>query len=410
LQPETSRRTTWWLGFYGLAALGVLTKGPVGILLPGLVILTYAAVNRKRVRAGGWAHFAGSALFLAILLAWLVPATCAGGEAYRNEILFSQTLNRAVESYSHRQPFYYFLVRFPMDFFPWSLLVPLALVEAVRRWRRERHGEALFPALWFAAIFTFHSVISGKRQGYLMPLLPAVGLTVGGYISRGLRAGFPWPRWHKRLISITFVLLGLAGVVGGAALFVLPELLGLFPKVSHLKGQTASFVTPQLLALGVVLGLVIVLLSVLGLRLAAKERKFARLTGLFVAAALVASLAADLVVAPRLNRIKSARFFCEQAEPLLKRADKVHLLRNDMSGFYNLYTGRVAMPVLRDADDVGRALASGAPVAIITDEHRWNKITGIDVSKCRVAVRRPVGSRMMILIVNWNSRTGRRHV
>ena len=211
LRPEARRPLLLWLGFYALSAFGVLTKGPVGLLVPGLVLLAYGLANRRRVRGGGWAHAAGAALFVAIVCAWLVPATIAGGKEYAQEIGLDQTLKRVAKSTSHAQPFYYYLMWYPAAFFPWSFVFPLALVAAVREWRRSREPGAQLVVLWFAVIFLFFSAISGKRLGYLMPIVPAIGLGIGWYAVQSLRGGVPWPRWHTWLSGITLGVFALPG-------------------------------------------------------------------------------------------------------------------------------------------------------------------------------------------------------
>jgi len=406
LQPDTRRRPLWWLGFYGCAACGVLTKGPVGLFLPGLVVLGYGPVSRRRIRAGGWAHAGGVIVFLALVLGWLLPAVTAGGEAYRNEMLFSQTLSRVVRSDSHRKPVYFFIARFPMDFFPWSLLFPLAFLKAVFAWKRGREDKGRLIVLWFGVLFVLHSLISCKRQGYLMPLIPAVALALGDYLVRGLEDSFPWPKWHRVLLRILFVLCGLAGVAMAAVWFFVPALIARSPKLAHAQAQAASILTPGALALGVLIGLAMLSLSAYGFYAVARYRT--RAIGVLIAAMLIVSLAADVFVSPRVNHIKSARHFCEQATPYLNRADAVHLLRNDMSGVYNLYTGRVAMPVLREPDDVRRALSTDARAAIIADERKWERMTvDLPVDHCRLPVERSVGGRQMVLVINWDPVTGK---
>jgi len=174
----------WWVGTYAAMAFGTLTKGPVGFLVPGLVLACYGLLNRGRVRAGGAAHLVGVGVFAAIVLAWLLPAAIAGGEAYRRTILLRQQLGRAIHSYSHRNPFYYYALLAPGYLFPWSLLLPFALVAAVRQWRRAGDDLALFAALWLAVPIVFFSFISCKRINYILPAVPAVGLLCGWHLTR----------------------------------------------------------------------------------------------------------------------------------------------------------------------------------------------------------------------------------
>ncbi len=406
LMPDTRRRTLCWLGFYALAALGVLTKGPVGLIVPGLVLLGYGLVNRRRVRGGGWAHAAGAALFVAIVCAWLVPALIAGGKAYAQELGLDQTLKRVAKSTSHAQPFYYYLMWYPAAFFPWSLVFPLALFAAVRQWRRSGDDGARLIVLWFAVVFVFFSVISGKRLGYLMPVVPAVGLGIGWYAAHGLRGVLPWPRWHAWLAGITLGVFGVLGAVAAALFVALPAIL----EYAARKGTACPLGAggiPSLWARlgGTLAGALLVGLAAYGI-VAARRAKPLRALSCIVGCLLVVSLLFDLVIVPKVNLLKSPRPFCEDIKPHLAQADKVYLLGSDMSGAYYLYTGRVAIPVLLESDAVRAALGDKVRVAVIAASERMGAFPAVAWGRYPSPVQRRVGGRDMRLVLNWVPETG----
>ncbi len=151
-----------WYFLGGFAAgLGVITKG-VGFL-PMLVLLLYWPMRHYRwqglapIAPGGWRWaIAPLAMLLGIFL-WFVPmllTVAAKGDpdytAYRNEILFHQTVTRYAAAWHHHQPWHYFLVQvIPALWLPWSLL----LFWLVPRWRdawRLRDARVWFAA-WLAA-------------------------------------------------------------------------------------------------------------------------------------------------------------------------------------------------------------------------------------------------------------------
>ncbi len=406
LLPETRRPMLFWLGFYAFAALGVLTKGPVGLLVPGLVLLVYGLVNRRRVRGGGWAHAAGAALFVALVCAWLVPALIAGGKAYAQEIGLDQTLKRVAKSTSHAQPFYHYLMWYPAAFFPWSFLFPLALVAAVREWRRDREPAAQLIVLWFAVVFIFFSAISGKRLGYLMPVVPAVGLGIGWHATRALRCGPLWPRWHAWLAGIT---LGVFGTLGAAAAVLLVALQPILEYAAQrgmacplgTRGTPSSWARTGATLAGVAL----VGLAAYGIAAARRARPLRALCCI-LGSLVTVSLVFDLVIVPRINLLKSPRPFCEDIEPYLAQAEKVYLLGSDMSGAYNLYTGRVAIPVLMDTDSVQKALRESVRVAIIAAAEKKGVFPTIDWGRYPTPVQQRVGGRDMRLVLNWVPETG----
>jgi len=207
----------YWLGCFA-AGLGVITKG-VGVLAL-LMLLPYAYA-----RAAGWpgvAQTARSALrwsagalaFLLPILLWLVPmllvAQARGTpeyDAYVNDILFKQTAKRYADSWSHVQPFWYYLPILLFNWFP----VSLAYAGAIPRWWRDlkaRDPRLLMTLGWTLMIVVFFSIPRGKRDVYLLPALPMVALAIAPYLEEMLRT-----RW-LRTTAFAIALLGGLVIVG----------------------------------------------------------------------------------------------------------------------------------------------------------------------------------------------------
>lgn len=109
----------------------------MALLPPLLGILAFLVSQRdwqgvRRLQLG-----LGLLLWLAVVLAWLVPAGLSGGREYLDQIVFRQNVTRYAEPWHHHQPPWYYLVTIPGDFFPWSFLLPGALAAG---WRRLREG------------------------------------------------------------------------------------------------------------------------------------------------------------------------------------------------------------------------------------------------------------------------------
>jgi 4-amino-4-deoxy-L-arabinose transferase-like glycosyltransferase len=102
-----------------------------------------------------------------------------GGRKYFDEIIFNQILGRVYESWSHKEPFYYYFLSIPPLLIPWIFFLPGALIYGFSIKRESQKEDMLFPVLWFITVFLFFSFCSGKRTLYLLPLLPSFALTVG---------------------------------------------------------------------------------------------------------------------------------------------------------------------------------------------------------------------------------------
>ncbi len=149
------------------------------------------ARTRKACAGCAWAR--GLLVWAAVVAAWLLPAALAGGPEYLEQIVFRQNVTRYADPWHHFQPWYYYLTVLPGDFFPWSFLLPAALVVGRREgWlrRRERHP-FLFALCWVVVTVLFFSLSSAKRTVYILTMYPALALLVGAALDRAAAA---WPR------------------------------------------------------------------------------------------------------------------------------------------------------------------------------------------------------------------------
>lgn len=171
--------TRWWPRIAGFTLLGLamLTKGPLGLLLPGLV-LTLWHTSRREWRA--LLQLAPLSLVsLIIYFAWFVAcANEMGADDILHE-LWAQNFQRFGSGFrGHKRPFYYYFLVIWYDLAPWTFLLPMAL------WwlwhtgsRHDRNVQLAF--WWFGTFFVFLSIAATKRQVYLLPAYPAIALITG---------------------------------------------------------------------------------------------------------------------------------------------------------------------------------------------------------------------------------------
>ncbi len=174
--------------FCGIA---VLAKGPVGVLLPGLVIGAFLLLR------GGWRRWlrpgrllAMLLLFLGVCLPWYVAAAQAEGMAFVGGFLGFSNLQRFTSVlYDHPGPPWFYLPWLVVLLLPWSLFLPVAIAAALPRLRRRdgaaapaagHPAEALpaFLLLWLGLMVAFFSAAATKLPGYILPALPAGSLLV----------------------------------------------------------------------------------------------------------------------------------------------------------------------------------------------------------------------------------------
>ncbi len=242
LGPATIPKRRAHLVFWLAIGLGVLTKGPVAVALPLLAAVLAWALLRPRpsLRAVfvGW----GPLLAAGLVLAWLVPAGIVGGPEYLYDVTIRQSAGRMANSFAHREPFYFYLLRYPLIGLPWSVAAIVAAFHALRRRACDAGG---FLALAALAVPMFFSLISGKLEIYLLPMFPpamllvarawertergqrtalaagaagmlVVGIAAAALPSFGLVQRVPWPVWAGigALIAVPAVAALVAAVRG----------------------------------------------------------------------------------------------------------------------------------------------------------------------------------------------------
>lgn len=180
-------RSRWYLAFYILSALAVLAKGPVGIVLPCLIVLAFLIyLGNWRIVLQEMQLGRGILLFLAITLPWYILVILANGEdyiesffGYHNVERFTRVVN------NHWAPIWFYFAIVPLSFLPWSAYLPIAIARLrfwqPVRWRNQDRSThlGLFALIWFVVIFAFFTIAATKLPSYTLPLLPAAAILVG---------------------------------------------------------------------------------------------------------------------------------------------------------------------------------------------------------------------------------------
>ncbi len=187
LEPSSRRAWPWFaLGYVGVA-LGLLLKGPIALVLAGVVAGAVAlqenrlAPSRPSLRVLGCASMAWGLPLVALIAApWFVWANLQTNNKIWEVFFCYHNLERGLGSEvlaSH--PFWFYLPRVALDLLPWSLALPAALWFFLGRIRWAGDCEARLGAVWFLAVFLLLSCMSFKRADYLLPAYPGFALFLG---------------------------------------------------------------------------------------------------------------------------------------------------------------------------------------------------------------------------------------
>ena len=181
--------SAWALVAWVCIGLGVLTKGPVG-LLPVPIWAMYAAFSRN------WSLFArtrpliGATIALAVVLPWYVAMVVQHGRAFTDFALGHEIVERMLSEESFGAPargfFYYFKI-WPGDAAPWSVLFVASVGWIAWRWPsvdRAVRQSVIFAAAWFICVFLLFSLSRSKVPHYVLPADPAAALLIGVFVDR----------------------------------------------------------------------------------------------------------------------------------------------------------------------------------------------------------------------------------
>ena len=326
--------------------LAVLTKGPVGIIIPLLTISLFLLIRREFSRFRDLKPGTGLLIAAGTTALWLVPACIMGGAEYSRNILFKETFGIIKNSFSHREPFYFYLLHFPKDFLPWTLFIPAVVLYF---WRCRRAGEPfhlLFPLVWFLGGFIFLSCISKKRNLYLLSLYPAAALVMAGFWCAAIRSGKA--ALHDRLAN--FIMVPLYLFFGALVLCSLVFFIAV-----PLKLAFAAFLQPAGTAVFIILAFALAA-GLAGIALTAKRSSVPVLFAMVIITMMGLFFCIVVTVLPAIDEGKAMRTFLSSAEKAVPPGNTLAFYRIDQSLFY--FLSRDPVPEIRDYALLGKALES----------------------------------------------------
>ncbi|CRM01205.1 glycosyltransferase family 39 protein [Pseudomonas poae] len=199
VRPDREGPGTWaWALFAAGMVIATLSKGVLGLAMPGIVIFVYlvsTSLMDKRLSIGDWLKPAlFTLLALVPLVIWLGFLFQRDGMQAVGEVLLTNSVGRFSGSFveaGHYEPFYYYLVKLPEAFLPWNILVYLGLWHFRKSLVQNRYR--LFFSVWLVAQFTLLTLASSKRTVYLMALTPAAAVLAAEYV----RVVLAWLKEHK---------------------------------------------------------------------------------------------------------------------------------------------------------------------------------------------------------------------
>jgi 4-amino-4-deoxy-L-arabinose transferase-like glycosyltransferase len=338
--------------FYAALGCAVLTKGPIGLLLPGLIIFLYLLKTRQWHLILNRRLAVGAAVFFIIALPWYIIMTLRHDD-YLQAFLIKGNIARFFSRKSgHREPFYFYIQMLTAGFFPWSVFIPSALYLHFQNFRQRKDNDSFFLLLSAVAPLVFFSLSRSKLPTYILPVFPALAILIGRFWAAGLSTEFgtSWAR-HLKNCSLIFFLFILA-VSGFAILYI----NGRYPLYT---AQTVIGCAALLLFAGVFFML---------------NQRGNTLSSFFslVAMMIIIFTTAKIFVLPDVSHFKSARELALRMNRILPPGEPAVFYR-DLRESVVFYSGRRAV-VLETQDEIASFLSSPQPVYCLISIKTLDKI------------------------------------
>lgn len=362
-EDNRRRRWLWWLPV--LMILGFLARGPIGVVIPTAVFLSYYLVCGK-FRMTLAVGVAGAVILAGMLALWAWFAWYCGGEAFHGKFWEMQITGRLG---STKPPWYYFtnaLGSFAVTY-PLGLIV---LCVYIRYWKKDffrigqtpRIAKVQLLAAWMLVIILGMSIPGTKHLRYITAAMPAAALLAALLITNPdhLKILTWLRRWVIR-IAILAPFVGLAALLVAAAVLRLPAV------VEALDGIEIKL---PLLVPGIVLG--VFCLAVLSMRQGV--RRYSR--NLLVIVIMVATmiLGRIMIVETVAQYRMSSKAFVAEVEALRPEGQPLYFIFLGPDGDENKYMlhvrrDRIFVPKYLDRPDELKSLPPGTLIVSRRDRY-----------------------------------------
>ncbi len=183
--PVGGQQRLYYYGFYACLALAVLTKGLVGLILPGIIIGSWLLILNQWRLIKSFYIPTGILVFIAIAAPWHILVQLQNPEFFQFYFLEQQFLRYFTLTAHRYQPDWFFIVVVLGGFLPWAVFLIQSLYYHLHSsWRdRIQNKYTIFLLLWITLIFSFFSLSHSKLIPYILPIFSPLAVLVGHYLA-----------------------------------------------------------------------------------------------------------------------------------------------------------------------------------------------------------------------------------
>lgn len=220
------RQPMWFLLTGFCAGLAVLTKGPVGLALPGAVVVFFLLWQRDWRFLLTWRTANAIGMCLLVALPWYIYVGIETRWEFIKGFLFTHNLSRFnAPMEGHQGPLFYHLIVILVAFAPWSIFLGPTIWNSVRQGAVSTTGKPWafrFLLCWIGVWFIVFSLAATKLPNYVLPTYPPLAMLTGAFLVRWWKwseatqpttATWHIPAWYWRISLACFMLIGIVLMV-----------------------------------------------------------------------------------------------------------------------------------------------------------------------------------------------------
>ncbi len=201
----------WLIMFYVFMALAVMTKGLIGVVLPGGIAVIYSLLTGqgKKILSRIFSPTA-IAIFFAVCAIWFVPVCRANSDFFDFFFIREHFLRYTTTIHERWQPFWFFGPVLLAGFVPWTGLLLDVFRAIFGKCRLIDKRDGVLLGLWFLMPFVFFSMSSSKLVTYILPCFPPMAVLAGACLASMSGKDF---RRFAVISTIILVPLAITGIV-----------------------------------------------------------------------------------------------------------------------------------------------------------------------------------------------------
>ncbi len=172
---EGRARSYWYLIAAAAAGAATLVKGPIGFIIPTLVIWVFNWLDGRKGAMKRFLAWPNLLLFSAVVLPWFVGVTLIHNDFPYYGIVKESLQRLTTDEFHRNKPFYFFGPVIALSFLAWSILLPESVITAWKLRAKWSSADRLF-IVWAIVVVLFFSISQSKVPSYVLSAVVALGI------------------------------------------------------------------------------------------------------------------------------------------------------------------------------------------------------------------------------------------